>query len=216
MSKEDFNTKDKAVGTKLGTSSVPRLRVRRPGFRNKANLHKEKNNDVKDPKMIRRMRVKSKDKNVVTEEAEFEKKAKDPISKEENVAKRPSRLRLQTNRRNFSGRRKPSSIKSSSERKEKPPYHPSGRRGFRATTIATTKSPTLTTTTTTTTTTTVTTTEKITIRPNAHRISYTLDDSAYVDMTSETPVVAPEHIPEKSTKINKPAVEEPKSEIPTQ
>merc|ERR1711970_443492 len=63
------------------------------------------------------------------------------------------------------------------------------------------------------TTTTVTTTEKITIRPNAHRISYTLDDSAYVNMTSETPVVAPEHIPEISTRINKPAVEEPKSEI---
>merc|ERR1719430_1427873 len=155
MSKEDFNTKDKDVATKLKASSVPRLRVRRPGFRNKSNLHKEKNNDVKDPKMIRRMRVKSKDKNAIVEEAEFEKKAKDTISKEENVAKRPSRLRLQTNRRNFSGRRKPSSIKSSSERKVKPPHHPSGRRGFRATTIATTKSPTLTTTTTTTTTTTV-------------------------------------------------------------
>merc|ERR1711970_1434545 len=216
MSKEEFSTKDKAVKTKSKTSSVPRLRVRRPGFRNKSNLHKEKNKDVKDPKMIRRMRVKSKDKHVVTEEAEFEKKAKDPISKKENVAKRPSRLRLQTNRRNFSGRRKPSSIKTSSERKEKPLHHPSSRRGFRATTIGTTKSTTLKTTTTTTTTTTVTTTEKITIRPNAHRISYTLDDSAYVDITSETPVVAPKHISEISIKINKPAAKKPKSEIPIQ
>merc|ERR1712168_1223084 len=88
--------------------------------------------------------------------------------------------------------------------------------GFRATTIATTKSPTLTTTPRTTTTTIGTTTEKITIRPNAHRISYTLDDSAYVDITTETPVVAPEHLPEISTRINKPAVEESKSEIPEQ
>merc|ERR1719320_1116678 len=179
MSNEEFNTKDKADGTKLMTTSVPRLRVRRPGFRNKSNLHKEKSNNAKDPKMIRRMRIKSKDKNTITEEAEFENKAKDPISKEGNVAKRPSRLRLQTSKRNFTGRRTPSFVKSSSETKENPPYHASGRRGFRVTTIATTKPPTLTTTTTTTTTTTVTTTEKITIRPDAHKISYTLDDSAF-------------------------------------
>merc|ERR1711970_1658788 len=76
MSKEEFSTKDKAVKTKSKTSSVPRLRVRRPGLRNKSNLHKEKNKDVKDPKMIRRMRVKSKDQNVVTEETEFKKKSK--------------------------------------------------------------------------------------------------------------------------------------------
>merc|ERR1719320_1146342 len=164
MSNEEFNTKDKAEGKKLITASVPRLRVRRPEFRNKSNLHKEKSNDEKDPKMIRRMRIKSKDKNTITEEAEFENKAKDPISKEGNVAKRPSRLRLQTSKRNFTGRRTQSFVKSSSE---KPPHHASGRRGFRATTIATTKPPTSTTTTTTTTTTTVTTTEKITIRPNA-------------------------------------------------
>ena len=92
--------------------------------------------------MIRRMRIKSKDKNTITEEAELENKAKDPISKEGNVAKRPSRLRLQTSKRNFSGRRTQSFVKSSSETKEKPPHHASGRRGFRVTTIATTKPPT--------------------------------------------------------------------------
>merc|ERR1719320_841893 len=216
MSNEEFNTKDKAEGTKLITTSVPRLKVRRPGFRNKSNLHKEKSNDEKDPKMIRRMRIKSKDKNTITEEAEFENKAKDPISKEGNVAKRPSRLRLQTTKRNFTGRRTPSFVKSSSETKEKPPHHASGRRGFRASTIATTKPPTSTTSTTTTTTTTVTTTEKITIRPNAHRISYTLDDSAFVDMTSENPIDLPEHISEISTKINMPSAKKPKSEIPKQ
>merc|ERR1719320_1103116 len=213
MSNEEFNTKDEAEGTKLITSSVPRLRVRRPGFRNKSNLHKEKSNNEKDPKMIRRMRIKSKDKNTITEETEFENKAKDPISKEGNVAKRPSRLRLQTSKRNFSDRRTQSFVKSSSE---KPPHHASGRRGFRATTIATTKPPTSTTTTTTTTTTTVTTTEKITIRPDAHRISYTLDDSAFVDMTSENPIDVPEHISEISTKINMSSAKKPKSEIPKQ
>merc|ERR1719320_1373672 len=216
MSNEEFNTKDEAEGTKLITTSVPRLRSRRPGFRNKSNLHKEKSNNEKDPKMIRRMRIKSKDKNTITEEAEFENKAKDPISKEGNVAKRPSRLRLQTSKRNFTGRRTPSFVKPSSETKEKPPHHASGRRGFRASTIATTKPPTSTTSTTTTTTTTVTTTEKITIRPNAHRISYTLDDSAFVDMTSETPIYAPEHISEISTNINMPSAKKPKSEIPKQ
>jgi len=215
MSNEEFNTKDKAEGTKLITTSVPRLRLRRPGFRNKSNLHKEKSNNEKDPKMIRRMRIKSKDKNTITEEAEFENKAKDPISKEGNVAKRPSRLRLQTSKRNFSGRRNTSLVKSS-EAIEKPLHHASGRRGFRVTAIATTKTPVSTTTTTTTTTTTVTTTEKITIRPNAHRISYTLDDSAFVDMTSETPMDAPEHISEISTKINMPSAKKPKSEIPIQ
>merc|ERR1719320_889653 len=213
MSNEEFNTKDKAEGTKLMTTSLPRLRVRRPEFRNKSNLHKEKSNDEKDPKMIRRMRIKSKDKNTIPKEAEFENKAKDPISKEGNVAKRPSRLRLQTTKRNFSDRRTQSFVKSSSE---KPPHHASGRRGFRATTIATTKPPTSTTTTTTTTTTTVTTTEKITIRPNAHRISYTLDDSAFVDMTSENPIDLPEHISEISTKINNPLAKKPKSVIPMQ
>merc|ERR1719320_2080039 len=215
MSNEEFNTKDEAEGTKLITS-VPRLRVRRPGFRNTSNLHKEKSNNEKDPKMIRRMRIKSKDKNTITEEAEFENKAKDPISKEGNVAKRPSRLRLQTSKRNFTGRRTPSFVKPSSEAKEKPPHQASGRRGFRVTTIATTKPSTSTTTTTTTTTTTVTTTEKITIRPNAHRISYTLDDSAFVDMTSENPIDVPEHISEISTKINNPLAKKPKSEIPIQ
>merc|ERR1719320_1575177 len=214
MSNEEFNTKDEAEGTKLITS-VPRLRVRRPGFRNKFNLHKEKSNNEKDPKMIRRMRIKSKDKNDITEEAEIEKKPKDPISKEGNVAKRPSRLRLQTSKRNFSGRRNTSLVKSS-EAIEKPLHHASGRRGFRVTAIATTKTPVSTTTTTTTTTTTVTTTEKITIRPNAHRISYTLDDSAFVDMTSETPMDAPEHISEISTKTNMPSAKKPKSEIPIQ
>merc|ERR1719320_1102904 len=215
MSNEEFNTKDKAEGTKLMTTSVPRLRSRRPGFRNKSNLQKEKSNNKKDPKMIRRMRIKSKDKNDITEEAEIEKKPKDPISKEGNVAKRPSRLRLQTSKRNFSGRRKTSLVKSS-EAIEKPLHHASGRRGFRETAIATTKTPVSTTTTTTTTTTTVTTTEKITIRPNAHRISYTLDDSAFVDMTSETPIDVPEHISEISTKINMPSAKKPKSEIPIQ
>merc|ERR1719320_851707 len=204
MSNEEFNTKDKAAGTKFMTTSLPRLRVRRPGFRIISNLHKEKSNDEKDPKMIRRMRIKSKDTNTITEEAEFENKAKDPVLKEGNVAKKPSRLRLQTSKRNFSGRRTPSFVKSSSETKEKPPHHASGRRGFRVTT------------TTTTTTTTVTTTEKITIRPDAHRISYTLDDSAFVDMTSETPMDAPEHISEISTKINMPSAKKPKSEIPIQ
>merc|ERR1719320_1796734 len=215
MSNEEFNTKDKAEGTKLMTTSVPRLRSRRPGFRNKSNLQKEKSNNKKDPKMIRKMRIKSKDKNDITEEAEIEKKPKDPISKEGNVAKRPSRLRLQTSKRNFSGRRNTSLVKSS-EAIEKPLHHASGRRGFRVTAIATTKTPVSTTTTTTTTTTTVTTTEKITIRPNAHRISYTLDDSAFVDMTSETPMDAPEHISEISTKINMPSAKKPKSEIPKQ
>merc|ERR1719320_1508491 len=213
-SNKEFNTKDKAEGTKLITTSVPRLRLRRPGFRNKSNLHKEKSNNTKDPKMIRRMRIKSKDKNTITEETEFENKAKDPISKEGNVAKRPSRLRLQTSKRNFTGRRTPSFVKPSSEAKEKPPHQASGRRGFRVTTIATTKP--LTSTTTTTTTTTVTTTEKITIRPDAHRISYTLDDSAFVDMTSETPMDAPEHISEISTKTNMPSAKKPQSEIPIQ
>merc|ERR1719483_983690 len=40
-----------------------------------------------------------------------------------------------------------------------------------------------------------TTTEKITVSPNAHKISYTLDDSEYTVITSASPIL-PEHISE--------------------
>jgi hypothetical protein len=53
----------------------------------------------------------------------------------------------------------------------------------------------------TTTTTSTTTTEKITISPNAHKISYTLNDSEYVEITSENPIVEVEHISELSNTI---------------
>merc|ERR1711892_64873 len=53
-----------------------------------------------------------------------------------------------------------------------------------------------------TTTTATTTTEKITISPNAHKISYTLNGSEYVDITSENPILMVEDIPVVSNSID--------------
>merc|ERR1719431_2191011 len=71
-----------------------------------------------------------------------------------------------------------------------------------------------TTTDTATTTITLPTTEKITIRPNAHQIRYTLDESAIVDFPSHNMKVETEEISGGENQNNLPISEEPISLIP--
>ena len=173
---------------KLKTSSTPRSRTRRPGLRH---LNKEKyNRNDKDKRMIKRMRNKSEKKTFAITEDTI------TSSRKEKEGKGHSKLRLLTGKIIIAGRRKASFIKS---------YLKGRRREFLSTT---TTIPTTTTTTSTTSATTtptiLATTEKITIRPNAHRIRYTLDDSLFVDITSENPIVVPEDISGISKSIDQP------------
>jgi len=187
-----------AEAAKLSSHSSIRSRIRRPqGFRHHFRSNKKpKSKDPVVPKSIKRMRIKSNDQKVATSDKKTDEVPVTPKPK--------SRFRLPT------GGRAPSSQTSDTNSKKGSPvrrlHNPTGRRG-RLTTKTTT---TTTKATTSETSTTTTTTEKITISPNAHKISYTLNDSDYMDIiTSETPLMEVEH-----NRLDQPVAQELISVVP--
>merc|ERR1719431_1359725 len=142
------------------------------------------------------MRIKSNDQKVATSDKKTDEVPVTPKLK--------SRFRLPT------GGRAPSSQTSDTNSKTGSPvrrlHNPTGRRGRLTTTTTTTSTKA----TTSETSTTTTTTEKITISPNAHKISYTLNDSDFMDIiTSEAPIMELEH-----NRLDQPVAQELISVVP--
>jgi len=184
----------------LGSSK--RLRIRRPpAFNHRFRPNKKVNHeDSGVPRSIKRMKVKGIDDYITTKDSgNVDKEEKDTL-----MVKEQPRIRIS------SGRRAPSSQISSTERRKGSPvrrlHNPSGRKGY-LTTIATTSMAT-------TANPTIPTTEKITISPNAHKISYTLNDSDDVDITSENPIAELDSIDEIGNEIDHPVAQELISVVP--
>jgi len=179
---------DTADVPKMGPRSAIRSRIRRPpGVKHQfrpSSFHQGKVSNL--PKSIKRMRIKSQDKKVASVEPIISDDTEMVNSTVNPKTVRPPRFRVST------GRRAPSSHASSLKTDSVTPVrrlrNPTGRRGHSTTTKTTTTA--------------TTTTEKITISPDAHKISYTLNGSEYVDITSENPILMVEDIPVVSNSID--------------
>ena len=170
-SKEANNSEFKKVNsTKLDSRSAIRSRKRRPpGFRHEfGSENKTKNKDSFIPKSIKRMRIKNKDRKIATDESRSNKQTEGVNAGMKPKKIKPSRSRNPTVQRSQITR--VSSMNAHSVTPVRRLRNHTARRGHSTTT-------------------TTTTTEKITIRPDAHKIRYTLDDSEYMDITSASPVV---------------------------
>merc|ERR1712106_313252 len=169
---------------KLRSRSSIRSRVRRPPgmkhqFRSN-NKHKSKDSSI--PKSIKRMRIKSNNRKVAKEQPVSDESEEVVNASEKLNTNRPSRLRVPTGRRGQTTRTEATHVPAKTVVNRL--RNPTGRRDHSMTTRPTT-----------------TTTEKITISPNAHKISYTLNDSEYAEITSENPMVPVENISELSNII---------------
>jgi len=158
------------------TKLVSRSRLRRPpGFKHQFRPSHHQRKAAVLPKSIKRMRIKSQDKKVdAVVLSNEESEELNPTVNPRTI--RPSRLRVHTGRRAPTTHTSP--IMTHSVTPVRRLRNPTSRRGHSKTT----------------TTTTTTTTEKITISPNAHKISYTLNGSEYVDITSANPILMDEDI----------------------
>merc|ERR1711892_228299 len=172
---------DTADVPKMGPRSAIRSRIRRPpGVKHQfrpSSFHQGKVSNL--PKSIKRMRIKSQDKKVASVEPIISDDTEMVNSTVNPKTVRPPRIRVSTGRRAPSSHTSP--LKTNSVTPVRRLRNPTGRRGQPTTT--------------TTTATTITTTEKITISPNAHKISYTLNNSEYADNTSDIPMLMVEDIP---------------------
>jgi len=169
---------------KLRSRSSIRSRVRRPPgikhqFRSN-NRHKSKDSSI--PKSIKRMRIKSSNRKVAKEQPASDESEEEVNASDKLKTIRPARLRVPTGRRGQTTRTEATHVPAKTVKNRL--RNPTGRRDHSMTTRPTT-----------------TTTEKITISPNAHKISYTLNDSEYAEITSENPIVPVENISELSNII---------------
>lgn len=158
----------------IKSRSAVRSRIRRPiGLKHQVNLNNiYKNKEPPVQMSIKRMRIKSKSRKAVKDQLNI-----DASSEGDTVKERPLHTRF----------RLPSSRRSHTKRKNETIVHKESSKSALHIQIGRTDSET---------TTSTSTTEKITISPNAHKISYTLNDSEYVETTSENPIV-PADIPEE-------------------
>merc|ERR1712106_782043 len=164
---------------KLRSRSSIRSRVRRPPgikhqFRSN-NRHKSKDSSI--PKSIKRMRIKSSNRKVAKEQPASDESEEEVNASDKLKTIRPARLRVTTGRRGQTTRTEATHVPAKTVKNRL--LNPTGRRDHSMTTRPTT-----------------TTTEKITISPNAHKISYTLNDSEYAEIASENPIVPVEDISE--------------------
>ena len=161
--------------------SAIRSRIRRPpGFRHQLRsntVYKSKATIV--PKSIKRMRIKSHNNKIESSINEQTEK----VHPEVNARTiRPPRFRIPTAQKAHSSHI--SSMKTHNVTPTRRLRNPTGMRGHSTTTTTTT-----------------TTTEKITISPNAHQISYTMNDSEYVDMSTPNPIVFVDDMPVVSNNL---------------
>ena len=185
-SSETESGKDEKVADteaeKFKSRSSIKSRIRRPpGMKHQFRSNNQnKSKDSSVPKSIKRMRIKSIDRK--DEHSVSDKSEEDVNASEKLKTIRPARLRIPTGRRGQITRTEATHVKAKTAVNRL--RNPTGRRDHSMTTRPTT-----------------TTTEKITISPNAHKISYTLNDSEYAEITSENPIVPVEDISEHNNII---------------